>query len=491
MAIKRYTATADTTITNAYKADMITRGTDGNMGASDTMEVFSIYAQAASGSAEAARSLVQFSTTDIASDRASDYIPASGSVSFYLRLFNAEHAQTTPTNFTMTVTAVSRSWREGLGLDMEGYTDLDNANWVTASSGAAGPVLWTAEGGDYWVDSSSSFDVDFETGVEDLEVDVTHLVEQWLAGTKNNYGFGVKLSGSHETETRSYYTKRFFARGSEYFFKRPTLEARWDSSEKDNRGNFFVSSSLATPADNLNTLYLYNNINGQLKNIPSIGTGNIYVKLYTSGANGEVLTPTGAGALVVCENAVTGGFVSTGVYSASFALSTTASVVYDRWYSGSNTGGGGGGGTIEGVLHTSSFVVDNKGIGDTRPHSDYVSSITNLKSAYSRQESARFRIFTRKKQWNPTIYTKSSTEIPVDIVDDAFFKIFRIVDDKEIIGYGTGSLNHTRLSYDVSGSYFDLDMSMLEAGYAYGIKLLYSINSKYWEQSEEFKFRVE
>ena len=89
----------------------------------------------------------------------------------------------------MTVTAVSRSWREGLGLDMEGYTDLDNANWVTASSGAAGPVLWTAEGGDYWVDSSSSFDVDFETGVEDLEVDVTHLVEQWLAGTKNNYGF--------------------------------------------------------------------------------------------------------------------------------------------------------------------------------------------------------------------------------------------------------------------------------------------------------------
>ena len=30
--------------------------------------------------------------------------------------------------------------------------------------------------------------------------------------------------------------------------------------------------------------------------------------------------------------------------------------------------------------------------------------------------------------------------------------------------YGTGSQNHTMLSYDKSGSYFDFDMSMLESG---------------------------
>ena len=483
MTIKRYTATTDTTITNAYKINMVDRGTGANMGASDTMEVFSIYAQAASSSAESARSLVRFSTTDIASDRSSELIPASASVSFYLRMFNAEHAQTTPRNFSLTIAAVSRSWSEGIGLDMEGYTDLDIANWVTASSGSGGPVLWSTEGGDYWSDNSSSFDVEFDSGVEDLEVDITDLVEQWLASTKNNYGVGVSLSGSHESEAKSYYTKRFFGRGSEYFFKRPIIEARWDSTIKDNRGNFFISSSLASPADNLNTLYLYNHVGGQLKNIPGVDTGKIYVKLFTSGANGEVFSPSGSGSLAVVDSAVTGGFVSTGVYSASFALDTTASIVYDRWYSGSNE--------IGTVLHTSSFLVESKGLPDTSPHSDYVSNITNLKSIYSPDESARFRVFTRKKQWNPTIYTKSSTAIPVSFVEDGYYKIFRIVDNKDIITYGTGSSYHTKLSYDVSGSYFDLDISMLEAGYAYGIKLLYNINNSYWEQSADFKFRVE
>ena len=45
MAIKRYVASADTTITNAFGADLRTRGTGSNMGASDSLEVFSIYGQ--------------------------------------------------------------------------------------------------------------------------------------------------------------------------------------------------------------------------------------------------------------------------------------------------------------------------------------------------------------------------------------------------------------------------------------------------------------
>ena len=40
MAIKRYTANADTTITNAFKHDISTRATGSNMGASDSLEVF-------------------------------------------------------------------------------------------------------------------------------------------------------------------------------------------------------------------------------------------------------------------------------------------------------------------------------------------------------------------------------------------------------------------------------------------------------------------
>ena len=45
MAIKRYTANADNTITNAFEANLQTRGTGSNMGESDIVETFTIYGQ--------------------------------------------------------------------------------------------------------------------------------------------------------------------------------------------------------------------------------------------------------------------------------------------------------------------------------------------------------------------------------------------------------------------------------------------------------------
>jgi hypothetical protein len=63
----------------------------------------------------------------------------------------------------------------------------------------------------------------------------------------------------------------------------------------------------------------------------------------------------------------------------------------------------------------------------------------------------------------------------------------------EIIPFATGSNMYTRLSYDASGSYFDLDMSIFESGYAYAIQLAYYNGAigTWQEQSDEFKFRVE
>ena len=64
-----------------------------------------------------------------------------------------------------------------------------------------------------------------------------------------------------------------------------------------------------------------------------------------------------------------------------------------------------------------------------------------------------------------------------------------------VIAFGTGSddKNCTYLSYDVSGNYFDLDISLLERGYMYGIKFAYYNDSigSWMEQPETFKFRVE
>jgi len=474
MAIKRYVADADNTITNAFKENLTTRGTDGNMGASDIIEVFSIFAQANSSSYELTRILAKFPVSSIDSDRTAGTLPASGSVNFVLKFSNAVHGETLPTQFNLTVQPVSRSWTEGTGLDMEEYTDLYSSNWLSSSDG----VSWTAEGGDYL--TSSTYNAYFDTGVEDLEVDITSLVEEWIAGTTPNYGVGVHLTASEETASRSYYTKKFFARHSEFFFKRPHVEARWDSSIRDDRNDFTISSSLLPAGDNLNNLYLYNKFRGKFVDIPAVGTGSIYVSMY-SGTTAPVGSrlPLQGGVFVV-----TGGHVSTGVYSASVAVDTPVSYVFDVWHndSGSSPTEFFTGSTISTITYNASI--------DDEPN-DYIIKITNLKSKYSTVETSRLRMYARTKDWSPTVYTIASGEIENTTINNIYYKLTRASDNYEVIPYGTGSLNHTRLSYDDKGNYFDFDMSMLQKDYEYSFKFIVNEYGEYKEQSEVFKFRVE
>ena len=128
MAIKRYFATADNTIANAYKNDLLTRGTGSNMGQADILETFSIYGQESETSVELSRILIQFPIDQISSDISAEIIPSTG-VSYYLKMFNARHSQTLPKNYKLDILAVSSSWEEGNGLDMEGYTD-ETYDWI-------------------------------------------------------------------------------------------------------------------------------------------------------------------------------------------------------------------------------------------------------------------------------------------------------------------------------------------------------------------------
>jgi hypothetical protein len=526
MAIKRYEATKDNTITNAFKQDLVTRGTGSNIGQSDILEVFSIYAQATSGSSELSRILIQFpvsgsSTGEIKQDRDDGNIPASGSVNFYLRLYNAKHSQTLPIEPTYNVLAISQSWSEGYGLGMEEYKDHGASNWVKRTDDES----WGYVGGDYHTASYNpgvtlpGYTTTLTNGQDDLFLDITSLVEEWIAGSatsgRQNYGLGIFLTSSQEAyfssstglnsveasgseihnvdgTTRSYYTKKFFARGTEFFIKRPTIEARWDSSLADDRGNFCYSSSLAPAADNLNTLVLYNRVRGQLKNIPRIGTGEIFVNLYSgSGDNSEPSTQKlvpSSGSYVqqygsYITTVITGGYHDTGIYTASFALtSSTANLtkVFDVWS-----------GSVDGEYFTGSFKPTDISTTEINPLNTFFININNLRDKYSTDETARFRLYVRERDWCPTIYTKARNTIENKTIDQAYYKIYRIHDNEEIIGYGTGSDSHTKLSHDISGSYFDLDTSLLESGYMYGIKFIFNYNGGYTEQNEEFKFRIE
>lgn len=593
--IRRYYATKDNSITNAYQENLTTRGTGSNMGASDVLEVFSIYGQQASASSELMRTIIQFDTAELIADRAAGKVPASGSVSWYLKMFNAPHSQTVPSEFDLIVSAVSSSWEEGYGLDMDYYEDLTKdgigSNWInakqltaatatlptaapitltsvakgitrntntfttvvagaTSNPGGAilvaftgtsaaiictikphsGPVTisslqlaelintgavagktvtitdtlslralqtatggntaaldeatkvatfsgatgqWTAEGGDYHV--APTFTQTFSTGLEDMELDVSDLVEQWIkgpaSGGKDNYGFGVKLPDATEAATKSFFTKKFFGRDSEFFFQRPVVEARWDSSRQDDRGAFYASSSLAPAADNLNSLFIHNSIRGRLQNIPTLGSNDIYVNLYDS-LGGTKLA-----------GAFTGSSPSTGIYKCDVFLETTSSTIYDVWFSGSNE------------YHSGTIAVKTFASTAYNPESAYVLSMPRLRGEYRKDQTHRLDLYARERDWSPNIYTVAvQASIPSLIIPSASFQVRRSIDDFVVVPYGTGSTTiaaHTALSYDVSGNYFDLDTTYLETGFLYEVQYSFYDEENGWEeQPYRFKFRV-
>jgi len=624
MSIKRYTAITDTTIADAYKPNLVSKATGSNMGQADSLEIFKIYGQESETSVEESRILIKFpirGTSEVSSsrtikmDRDANLIPASGSVKFYLKMYNVRHHSTVPSNYKLIARPLTKDWEEGLGVDMDEYSDHGVASWHTASStsiaeitrvtfsgagrdtktnyGAgsgdnyiafydtsgsqynfwfndgsgdtapadgttievdisgdstaeayadalngkinahsafsstrtglevyvtastagevSGSVIsgtlsnislsidqsgsdgtpWATAGGDPHASTDYLFSQDFLLGNEDLEVDVSKYVEDALAGTisgmtNNDYGLMLQLSASYISDANSYYTKKFSARSSEYFFKKPIIEARWNSSRKDDRSNFYYSSSLADATANENVLHMYNFINGKLSNIPGLTSDKIYVKLYASSGSKPVGDPLTCIQDSSNVTVVTGSLLSntTGTYKVTFAIASQSyDMLHDVWFNGND------------VFHTGTIYPKDRKNNSSTVVSYYdgvYASITNMKSLYYDFETPRFRVYTRKKGWNPTIYSKAVSEPELSIETSGSFSVIRTIDRLEVIGHDTGSDKSTELSYDASGSYFDLDMKLLEPGYSYGIKLaFYDDNTQtYVEHPDVYKFRV-
>ena len=491
--IKKIFANADNTITNAHEPTpngfSATRATGSNMGAADIIEVYGLYHNYNTSSAEISRALIKFPVSEFATMRTSGEIPASGSLDFFLSLKNAPSTETLPSDYSISIYAISSEWEEGFGLDMDHYSDLTynsvGSNWIKRSGG----TNWTTFGGDFL--SNTIVDQSFPNGNEDLSINVTDIVESWLDSDYSNHGFLIRLSQSYEPyhsnssginvspdfqntdgATRSYFTKRFFARNTEFFFKRPTINARWDDSRKDNRGNFYTSSSLAPAADNLNTLYLYNSIRGQLKDIPAVGTGTINVDLYST---------LGGTAITQCvDTPVTGGWYDTGIYTASVCLDSTASVLYDVWHSSSVQ------------YHTGTITPLTASATTINQNTKYIISLTNHKKEYDPSEIANINVFVRPKNWSPNIYTTAQSTVTNTVIEEMHYKVVRVVDDFVVVNYETGTIKSTQLSYNDDGNYFNFDMAVLEPEYEYKFKFITyeDYRKTYVEQPYEFNFKV-
>lgn len=488
MSVKKFYATADTTITNAYRESLKERGTDANMGLSDSLEVFFIFGQTPDPDAlladklEEARVLIKFDTAAIVSH----YGSFPSGVKFILKLTNAVHPFTLARNYDLKVYHLANSFVEGNGLDMESYKDEDVANWTNRAVSTA----WTVAGG-LEAGVSQIATQRFDTGEENLEVDITGYIEDIFDGTiPSDNGLIITMDAAltDGSQEQNFYTKKFFSRSSEFFFKRPVIEARDASVISDNRGNFYAESKAYSEAQNTQRVYLYNSVGGEMSDFtPPAVDEELYVRFYTDANRTTLADISSLTPFIEATNQ------KTGVYYVDVVLEdTTVSKIYDQWYYAAN------GGTAEvdrTVVHEGEISVSQRtpsaNFGDT----EYVTDITNLKTSYTRQETANFRVYTRQKDWNPTIYTVASNEIENLIVEKMYYKIVRLVDEETVLDYGIGTDDtnneHTLVSYDALGSYFDFDISLLEEGYMYGIRLMFSINGELREQQEIFKFRVD
>ena len=453
--IKRYNATKDNTITNAFRESLATSGSQANMGASDILEVFSLYGQVQDGagvySLEEARILIEFDISEIQDDITAGRLDAGAS--FYLRLFNAEHGRTLPMGFQLEVDTITAAWEEGTGLDMENYDDLTYGNGSSWEEKGAG-VAWSTEGGDF---TGSPVTVEFDEGYEDLLINITAFVNAWLAAPATNYGLIIKLPSTATAQTRSYYTKMFYARGTSNFFKKPVIEARSDSQKTDHRKSFLSDVS--------NNIYLYNEVRGQLTNLDDPVT----VKFYEELGAAQITETVGA----VVTNP------ETGVYKAVVTLPTSASTIYDVWSSDGTE------------VVTGSITVLSQAPTGIPDVNDLVASVLNNQDVHYSGQTSRFYFYIREKDWSPNIFTVASTRPDSKVYDNLKFKICKVVTDETIFGYDMTD-NSTTLSYDSNGNFFDLDISLLEPNYVYEIKLaLFNVMTKsYQELPFKHRFRV-
>lgn len=228
------------------------------------------------------------------------------------------------TSFDLNVFTVNQSWDEGVGYDYaaQGYfNSMDKSvihespsNWVEAHTGTA----WIDGGGTFSEYSGATIvgTQHFENGNENIDIDITNIVNDYLSSATTNNGLGLAFTETLEGTTDNFLQYvGFFTRHTQTFYE-PFVESRYTGSTiNDARGNFYM--------DKLNKLYLYINVGGIPTDVDDANTLGVVV----NDNNGFPFS-------AFTSSAVT--HVSQGIYSIEFLVPTTGSgcVLYEDIWSG-------------------------------------------------------------------------------------------------------------------------------------------------------------
>jgi hypothetical protein len=502
-----------TASSDAYITDKIINNTfrakDANTGMAGTLDLFKLYDESTiSGETdpiELSRVLIKFKYDRIKALTSSILDFSSNSFKCELVMKDISAGQMSPTDFKLILFPLSKSFDEGFGRDISKFGDLDRVNWLTSSYSNSTDSVWFVTGankqgylGSTDIDiissgtlsgSSSGVNVNlfrtqsFVKGDEDLKMDITTIVSASLAGLMTNHGFRLSFSGSEETDTKTRFVKRFASRHVTKKTLRPQIHVTFDDSLQDHHQSFFFDVS--------GSLFLNNYHRGKETNLVSGSAASSI-----GGAN-SLLVSIRSGSWVqhITASQHTGSSTSTGlpgVYSASFAISSsdstvvdfgttlsqmisrTGSITFDEYWS-----------DFSGLVgyHTGSLTVKSP----TRTGFNYVSRrpdlyATNARSLYRISDIVRFRVYGVDHEEEFKKAVKKPLKRPSIIFDEVYYRVLDVDSGEEVMPYKRDN-NGTRLSSDSQGHFFNFRMDNLFIGRNYTFEYLVI------DRGQEFKIK--
>ena len=221
--------------TSSYDASIYLQQPEQNAGRDEILEVGKLYYGATK---DIARTLIKFDMGSLSNEIATN---ASGSNwNVFLKLHSA-NASEIPIEYSIYANAISQSWKMGTGTKFDNISS-DGVSWkyrdgvntwqdntvggtaifVAGTTGSA-----NAEGGTWYITGSATQSFNYEP--DDIRMNVTNIIHQWISGSLPNNGFIVRHSIDSENDTIDYGVLKFFSKETNTIYE-PKLELVWDDS---------------------------------------------------------------------------------------------------------------------------------------------------------------------------------------------------------------------------------------------------------------------
>lgn len=499
---------------DTYLTDKIVAGSGSvtsNVGQAGTLDLFKLWTQTVSGSTavvERSRILVHPDIVTVQALTGTVVNFTDSSFKCYLSLVDVYGGQTTPSNFTLSLVPLSRSWNEGRGSDVVAFRDLDAANWVTASVTSGTPTAWAVTGaGGAGTDYLTGYEVQqtFLRGDENLLMDVTTLVSATLVGLVPDQGWKLSYSSSLEEDENSYFVKRFGSRHTTNPLLHPKLIIKFSDALEDDSNQAWFGQT--------NTIRTYNSVRGQYANFVSGAsqiTGSNSLKLVLIASKSINVTTSSWQQNFSASVTYTTQSISYFSQSYSASLSSIGSVPLTGYYHANvsmNPVGTASLATFLGSDKTAVFQSYWMSLDETLLYSsgayltftvpettetigaerNFVVNVTNLKTEYTQGQTVRFKVFIQER----------NTELPAFhlpqpvkslILNQMSWRLINAFSRAVVVPFDA---TYTRLSSDGTSMWFDMYMSDLDPQVVYELEFQINEHGRdYFIKNEGFRFKV-